>query len=183
MNSEFRVKPRAKVEEDKIKKAKGLKVKADFEQIQNPKSEIQNRACSACGAKAQRKFAKYCLVCGKSLFEDYQPLDSLRASNRLPKTNFETGELVEKENLFGEESRAANLAWAFVVYSMVPYLGILFFPGAILMSGVSLVIESRKSVPENRKMAIYSVVLSLVIFAIQILLWWLLYVIPELNRS
>jgi hypothetical protein len=56
-------------------------VKTNSEQFQNPKSKIQNRECLACGTPAQREFAKYCLVCGKFLLEDYQPLDSLRAVN------------------------------------------------------------------------------------------------------
>jgi hypothetical protein len=158
-------------------------VKANSEQIQNPKSKIQNRTCLACGTEAQREFAKYCLVCGKLLLEDYQPLDSLRASNRLPKTKFKTETTTEIKNLFEEENNgAASLAWAFVVYSMVPYLGILFTPGAVLMSGVGLYIAYRKPYLGGQKMAIYSFILSFVILAIQILLWWLLYIIPELSK-
>ena len=142
------------------------------------------KICSACGSEAQREFAKYCLVCGKFLREDYQPLDSLRASNRLPKTKFKSETLPEIENLFEEENNGAgNLAWAFVVYSMVPYLGILFSPGAVLMSGVGIFVAYRKPYLGGQKMAIYSFILSLVILAIQILLWWLLYLIPELNRN
>ena len=158
-------------------------MKTNSEQFQNPKSKIQNRECLACGTPAQREFAKYCLVCGKFLLEDYQPLDSLRASNRLPKTNFKAEISPEIENLFEEENnRATSLAWAFVVYSMVPYFGILFSPGAILMSSVGVFVELRKPFSENRKMAVYSIILSFVILAIQILLWWLLYIIPELNK-
>ena len=39
--------------------------------------------CPACGAQAQRGNAQFCLVCGKLLREDYQPLDRLRASYNL----------------------------------------------------------------------------------------------------
>lgn len=141
--------------------------------------------CSACGTEAQRQFAKYCLVCGKYLQEDYQPLDTLRASNRLQRKDFpETSVEREKtERLFEEENNgAANLAWAFVVYSMVPYLGILFCPGAILMSGVGMYLAYRRPYLGGQKLSIYSISLSFVILAIQILLWWLLYIIPELNR-
>ena len=158
-------------------------MKSNSEQIRNPQSAIRNRTCSACGTEAQREFAKYCLVCGKFLHEDYQPLDSLRASNRLPKTNFKSETSPEIENLFEEENNGVgNLAWAFVVYSMVPYLGILFSPGAVLMSGVGIFVAYRKPYLGGQKMAIYSFILSFVILAIQILLWWLLYLIPELNR-
>ena len=153
------------------------------QQIRNPQSAIRNWTCSACGTEAQREFAKYCLVCGKFLHEDYQPLDSLRASNRLPKTKFKTETSPEIENLFEKENNgAASLAWAFVVYSMVPYLGILFSPGAVLMSGVGIFVAYRKPYLGGKKMTIYSFILSFVILAVQILLWWLLYIIPELNK-
>ncbi len=44
--------------------------------------------CSACGAEARRGDAQFCLICGKLLREDYQPLDSLRASYRLQGQSF-----------------------------------------------------------------------------------------------
>ncbi|HEX8560064.1 MAG TPA: hypothetical protein VF668_18350, partial [Pyrinomonadaceae bacterium] len=38
-----------------------------------------------------------------------------------------------------KESGAAAMAFAFVTYALVPYLGILFCPGALLFGGVGLV--------------------------------------------
>jgi len=142
--------------------------------------------CSACGAEARRKFAKYCLVCGKNLWEDYEPLDALRASYRLQGKNFQFEQMPDTkiENLFKKnENKASELAWAFLVYSMMPYLGILFFPGAFLMGGIGIIAAHRKPDLGGRGTAIYSVVLSLIILAVQILLWWLLYIVPELGRN
>lgn len=89
----------------------------------------------------------------------------------------------EIEDLFLENKNSASeTASAFVVYSLVPYLGILFCPGAFLMGGIGAFISYRKPFLGGGKSSIYSIVLSVLIFAIQILLWWLLYLIPELRR-
>ena len=90
----------------------------------------------------------------------------------------------QAENLFEENNNSASVtASAFVVYSLVPYLGIMFCPGAFLMGGIGVFISHRKPYLGGGKTSIYSIALSMVIFAIQILLWWLLYIIPELGRK
>jgi hypothetical protein len=142
--------------------------------------------CTACGTGIEREFAKFCRVCGKLLVEDYQPLDTLRASYRLQGKSFqfESPEKIETESLFKENKNAASeTASAFVVYSLVPYLGILFCPGAFLMGGIGVFTAYRKPFLGGGKTSVYSIALSVVIFAIQILLWWLLYIIPELGRN
>lgn len=142
--------------------------------------------CSACGTQASREVARFCRVCGKILGDDYEPLDSLRASYRLQgKTfQFETKPVREKLNLFEENKNlASSMAWAFVVYSLVPYLGILFCPGAILMGGIGIYISYRKPYLGGGRTAAYGIVLGFVVFAIQIFLWWLLYLIPELGKN
>ncbi len=147
-------------------------------------SEINNRTCQACGARAQRRFAKYCLDCGKKLWEDYQPLDNLRSSYRLQNQKFRDQTLTETVLLLKKSKNAAlELAWAFLVYSMVPYLGILFTPGAIFMSSVGAIKAYRGSQMEDLKSALFNITLSLVIFGVQFLLWWLFYIIPELGKN
>ena len=74
------------------------------------------------------------------------------------------------------------MASAFVVYSLVPYLGILFCPGALLMGGIGVFISHRKPYLGGGRTSVYSIALSLIILAVQILLWWLLYLIPELGK-
>ena len=139
--------------------------------------------CPACGTTATRDYAKFCRVCGKLLLEEYQPLDTLRASYRLQGKKFQVAEAEEVTELFVEnKNSASSTASAFVVYSLVPYLGILFCPGALLMGGIGAYVSYRKPYLGGGRTSIYSIVLSVIIFAIQVLLWWLLYIIPELGK-
>lgn len=141
-----------------------------------------SQICPACGTTATRDFAKFCRVCGKILTEEYQPLDALRASYRLQGKSFQAAEKQKVEDLFAEnKNSAAATASAFVVYSLVPYLGILFCPGAFLMGGIGAFVSYRKPDLGGRRASIYNLFLSFVIFTIQILLWWLLFVVPELS--
>jgi hypothetical protein len=51
------------------------------------------------------------------------------------------------------------------------------------MGGIGAFISHRKPYLGGGKTSVYSIVLSVIIFAIQILLWWLLYIVPELGRN
>src|ERR671917_362144 len=55
---------------------------------------------------------------------------------------------------------AAGVALAFVTYSLVPYLGILFCPGALVMGGVRLLRAQRAPHVGGRRAAATSVVLG-----------------------
>jgi hypothetical protein len=144
------------------------------------------KTCEACGAEIENAdAAKFCRVCGKLLREEYQPLDRLRASYHLQGKSFgfESAPPEETENLFGENKNSASeTARACVVYSLVPYLGILFCPLALLTGGVGIVNAYRKPYLGGGKTSVYSVALTFLILAAQILLWWLLYIVPELGR-
>jgi len=61
---------------------------------------------------------------------------------------------------------------------MVPYLGILFIPPALVMSGYLLVKADQRS--EVRDAILCITVVSILLVA-QIVLWWLLYLIPEIG--
>ena len=142
--------------------------------------------CGACGAQAQRENAKFCPVCGKLLREDYQPLDTLRASYRLQGKSFEfkTAEIEEVKDLFEQNiNSVSQTAWACLVYSMVPYLGILFIPFTFLIGGFGFVTALRQPQLGGRKLALVSIAGSFVVLAVQLFLWWLLYIIPELGRQ
>jgi hypothetical protein len=86
------------------------------------------------------------------------------------------------------EGGAASLAFAFVTYALVPYLGILFCPGALLFGGVGLVRAWRApqagggAAAEARASAL-SILLGLLVFCVQLLLWWILYKVPEWARG
>jgi len=142
--------------------------------------------CSACGAEARRRSAKFCLTCGKLLREDYQPLDALRASYRLQGKSFPLAQpkREEIENLFEKnENSVSQTAWACVVYSFVPYLGILFVPFAFLVGGFGVLVSYRKPYLGGRKLSLVSLGLSFVVLVVQIFLWWLLYFIPEIGKQ
>ena len=159
-------------------------MKLQTEQIQNPKSTIQNGLCSACGAEARRGNAKFCLVCGKLLREGYQPLDTLRASYRMQgKTiEFERAEIEGEKDLFEQnKNTVSQTAWACLVYSFVPYLGILFVPFTFLIGGFGYLTALRQPQLGGRRLALISISISFVVLAVQIFLWWLLYIVPELG--
>ncbi|HUF03458.1 MAG TPA: hypothetical protein VMM38_04710 [Aridibacter sp.] len=139
--------------------------------------------CPACGAEAVRASAVYCLICGKHLREDYQPLDTLRSSYRLQGRSFllENKRNEEPRHLFAvNRNTVSEMAWACFVYSLVPYLGILFVPFTILIGTAGIGVFLRRPSLGGGKLAGVSIGLSVVVFGVQVFLWWLLYIIPEL---
>jgi hypothetical protein len=73
-------------------------------------------------------------------------------------------------------------ARAFATYSLVPYLGILFCPGAVLLGTLGVVrsYRSQQISNESGRGACYaSMIVGLVVLAIQLLLWWILYQAPR----
>jgi hypothetical protein len=152
--------------------------------MENAKSNIEDITCPACGSHANREGATFCLDCGKLMSEDYQPLDAIRSSYGLQQKNLavlesdaETADLFERNT-----NTAADTAWACVVYAMVPYLGILFVPVAFATGGLGYFVSYRHPHLGGRKMAAVCVALSVFVLAVQIFLWWLLYIIPEIGN-
>ncbi len=82
----------------------------------------------------------------------------------------------------GSENGAAATAMAFVTYALVPYLGILFCPGALLFGSVGLVRAWRTPHSGHTRAAVLSLLLGLLVLCAQILLWWILYKVPEWAR-
>ncbi|MDQ3651239.1 MAG: hypothetical protein M3458_13385 [Acidobacteriota bacterium] len=78
---------------------------------------------------------------------------------------------------------AATTALALATYALVPYLGILFCPGAMLLGSIGVVRASRAPHIGGRRDAILGVVMGLVIFGAQLILWWILYKVPEWSRQ
>lgn len=148
--------------------------------------------CLGCGAEIERRFAKYCRVCGKNLNEDYQPLDATRSAHRMQgraivfeKSNIESlGKVVEPQELFEVNKNViSETAWASFVYSLVPYVGIVFIPLTLLLGSAGVFASFRKPLIGGRKLSLAAISLSMVVLLIQILLWWLLYIIPTLGRN
>lgn len=80
------------------------------------------------------------------------------------------------------ESGISAVAKAFATYAMVPYLGILFCPGAILVGSFGLFRTGNLS-SISRKNCYISIIAGCVIAVMQLGLWWLLYQIPEWARQ
>ena len=73
----------------------------------------------------------------------------------------------------------AATARAFATYSLVPYLGILFCPGAVVVGTVG-VFRSYNSPQTSaaRKVCYVSTAVGVVVLLAQLLLWWILYQVP-----
>jgi hypothetical protein len=166
----------------------------------------KTRVCDACGTGARRDSARFCATCGHVLGGGYFPTDALRASYRFerapvshcleasrgpvrarPRPRAYTPirparagrELMPRRN----ESGAAATAMAFVVYALVPYLGILFCPGALFFGGVGLVRAWRAPQEGHARASAWSLALGLLVLCAQLLLWWILYKVPGWARQ
>ena len=146
--------------------------------------------CPACGAATRRVEARFCATCGRRLDDGYLPADSIRASYHLQHDQSQAPVVKAEANprlsqsapnmLFTKHrNSAAAIALAFATYALVPYLGILFCPGAIVIGGVGLLHARRASYKGGARAAFFSIVIGLLILCIQIFLWWLLYKVPQ----
>jgi len=77
-----------------------------------------------------------------------------------------------------KENTASAIARAFATYSLVPYLGILFCPGALVMGGVGLALSYRLPEAGGRNRAFASLLAGVVLMLVQLTLWWILYKAP-----
>ena len=73
----------------------------------------------------------------------------------------------------------AGTAKAFATYSLVPYLGILFCPGAVLFGTVGVVRSYRSHDTSVRSVCYLSTAVGFVVLVVQLLLWWILYQAPR----
>ena len=115
--------------------------------------------------------------------EGFQPLDAIRSSYGLQRRVLAgTIGLNQTEYLFSrEENSMSEIARACTVYSMVPYLGILFVPFALATASFGYI--RALQLPDNagRRTSLACMGVSLLLLAIQLVLWWLLYLIPEIG--
>lgn len=78
---------------------------------------------------------------------------------------------------------ASTTALAFATYALVPYVGILFCPGALLMGGIGLVRAYRAPHLGGRRASVTGIALGVLLFCVHLLLWWILYKVPEWTRT
>jgi hypothetical protein len=88
-------------------------------------------------------------------------------------------------SLFPAQNRnsASQAALAFVTYALVPYLGILFCPGALLLGSAGLFYSFHSPQKGGRRAACWSIFLGLLILSVQVLLWWVLCKMPEWTKG
>ena len=73
----------------------------------------------------------------------------------------------------------AAIARAFATYSLVPYLGILFCPGAVVVGTVGVVRSYRSPRNDRARAACYlSTTIGVIVLVAQLLLWWIWYQVP-----
>lgn len=134
--------------------------------------------CTACGTENLAGLAE-CQVCGKRIADGFHPLDTIRSSYNLQGKRLTAP---ANEDLFPSvHSPISETAWACTVYSMVPYLGILFIPIAIAIGGFGYLTSRRTADGAGGRMALISVGVSGALLVVQIVFWWLLYLIPEIG--
>ena len=140
--------------------------------------------CAACGGESARGTAKFCSVCGKLLAEEYLPLDSHRSAHRLQGKVLTIERSVQNSTaLFESGGSISETAWACVVYSMVPYLGILFLPFAFSVAAVGYLARPQRATQGDRRLSAICFGLSVIISLGQAILWSLFYLIPDLARG
>lgn len=76
-----------------------------------------------------------------------------------------------------EAEPGSSTAWACVVYSLVPLLGIVFIPLAFAF-GIYSVLQAAGRRGSNGAIKLFFA--TVVIFCAQLGLWWLLFLIPEM---
>jgi hypothetical protein len=74
---------------------------------------------------------------------------------------------------------ASTTALAFTTYALVPFLGILFVPGAVLIGVVGLIYSYHAPQKGGRRAAVASVLCGIAILGVQLLLWWIIVSVPE----
>jgi hypothetical protein len=154
--------------------------------------EESQPVCPACGEKARRNKARFCATCGRSLEDQYRPADALRASYHLhrPAGGREgrparpSQPLPKKRpvsTMLPEVNRngASTTALAFTTYALVPFLGILFVPGAVLIGAVGLIYSYHAPQKGGRRASVASVFCGIAILGVQLLLWWIIVKVPE----
>ncbi|HEV7902858.1 MAG TPA: hypothetical protein VGO96_03365 [Pyrinomonadaceae bacterium] len=157
--------------------------KSEQERSGEASREASAVSCPACGAAARRVGAHFCADCGRGLREhSYAPADALLASyhqqhsrpamlieQEMPSVGRVQG---KPEHVFDNEGNtAAAIALVLVCSALVPYIGILFCPLAIMAGGFGLFEARFMPHTGGTRLAAYCIVFGFVIAGAQVLLW------------
>lgn len=144
--------------------------------MQRTRPSHDTQTCAACGSGASRSGARFCSTCGHSLSGDYAPAALLQASYH-QRRMAAFGASLNSEPAALMISRQNNLtagAFAFVTFSVVPFLGVLFCPFALLLGMCSWLQSTRHPNPIRTVRPAIAVALAVVISGVQLSLWWML---------
>lgn len=89
--------------------------------------------------------------------------------------------MIETDPFAERPTLASTTAWALTVYSMMPYLGVLFLPFAFAAAVYGYRRSKRESDADGIGYARTCIYLSVFILTAQLFLWWLFYIVPEMN--
>jgi hypothetical protein len=73
---------------------------------------------------------------------------------------------------------ASTTALAFTTYALVPFLGILFIPGSVLVGAVGIIYSYHSPHKGGRRASFAAVLFGLVILGVQVFLWWIIIKTP-----
>jgi len=78
----------------------------------------------------------------------------------------------------------AGTARAFATFSLVPYLGIIFCPAAVVLGAVGIVKSHRSpQVSDSTSIFYVSAIVGVGVLGIQVWFWWILYHVPTWVRA
>lgn len=74
----------------------------------------------------------------------------------------------------------AETARAFATFSLVPYLGIIFCPAAVVIGAIGIIkSHSSPSIGDSSRTIFYvSTIVGIGVLGIQVWFWWILYHVP-----
>lgn len=160
--------------------------------------ETNSLLCPACGAAVRRRSARFCATCGRGLKDNfYAPADSLLASYHLQharpaamwcgqemahgsvksepakRTLMMLASLPRLKMLFAPEGNTASaIALIMTCSALVPFVGILFCPLAVLVGGYGL-FEARfvPGTTGGARLAVCCIIFGFLIAGVQVLLF------------
>jgi hypothetical protein len=140
-------------------------------------------ACPVCGAARNRESARFCAACGQDLSADYAPAGLLKASyhRRRQSSPAPVGQLELPARWLSREDGLTALAFAFVTFSVVPFLGILFCPVALLL-GICCFARRKTHARIGLGRPTVAIALTVVVSTVQVGLWWMLTHVPGAER-
>lgn len=77
------------------------------------------------------------------------------------------------------QKNTAATARAFATYALVPFLGILFCPGALFLGSLNLFNSYRLREDSDRGASFAILMIAVAELAAQLTMWWIMYKVPE----